>query len=57
MPSGVKWIFTLIIDGVERTRRTLRAGALRDLVDLAANVANIGGGAHSVALRLQLVTG
>lgn len=57
IPPWMKWAFTLSIDNVERTRRTLRAGALRDLHDLAANVTNIGGGAHLVALRLQLVTG
>jgi hypothetical protein len=57
IPQGLKWILTLSIDGVERTRRTLVANALRDLFDLAANVTNLGGGAHAVALRLQLVTG
>lgn len=56
MPTGVKWILILYIDGIERTRRTLRAGSLRDLYDLAANVTGYGPGEHLVVLRLQLVT-
>jgi len=50
---GAYWAFQILIDGVEKYRRTMRRSQQRDLNDIAINVAGYAG-THSLQLRLAL---
>ncbi len=56
MPAGHRWKFALRIDGVERARYFIDPGRTVDKVELAANVANLAAGSHTVALRLEVTS-
>ena len=52
---GCAWKYRLLVDGVERASQVLVPGHPRRRADLAANVAWMGGGVHTIAFRLELV--
>lgn len=55
-PAGLKWRVSLRIDEVERAYQDLAPGGRTRMRAFSANVSKLGGGAHKVALRLQLVS-
>lgn len=50
---GAYWAFQILVDGVEKYRRTMKRSQQRDLNDIAINVAGYAG-AHTLQLRLAL---
>lgn len=54
IPVGAAWIFSVRIDGVVLVARTIEAGRPRALHDLAASVAHLAPGNHTLAFRLEL---
>lgn len=53
---GARWRFSLIINGTERAGYYLEAGRTVGKVTLAANVAGLGAGPHTVTLRLEVTS-
>jgi hypothetical protein len=56
VPAGTAWRYSLRVDGVERAAQVLVPGRPRRRADLAANVAYLAPGNHTIAFRLELVS-
>ncbi len=54
LPSTHGWEASIVVDGVKAARATCRAGRVRLLTDLVANVSKLTG-LHEVGVRLELV--
>ncbi len=54
VPDGVRWVLSMLVDGVELTAIELRPGGPTRARLLSANVSKLSGGAHTVTLRLGL---
>lgn len=56
LPPGADFRIAVLIDGIARASRLVGAGGgKRPLVDMAANVSDLGAGAHVVEFELKVV--
>jgi hypothetical protein len=55
VPAGVRWKFSIRIDGAERASQLLQPNVTRDAT-FAANVEQLGAGDHELAFRLELAS-
>lgn len=56
LPPGVGWQVAIVVDSVVRASRILGTGGTkRQVVDMAANVSDLGAGAHTLEFVLKVV--
>lgn len=56
IPTGYKWVLSLLVDDVEMTSIRLDAGGPTRTRTLDANVSKLAAGNHFVTIRLRLLT-
>lgn len=54
LPSGLKWVLSILVGTTELARRVVLPGRSRDLLDLAANIQSYAGTTVTVKLKLAL---